>query len=224
MIPVNNANGSVILSQRTYPIARDTVVKAGQVVKLAGGFVVPAAAAETGAILGVAAETHSGKEDALNQGAHGEKILVYDGPGLVFECAAPVIEATGGTASTIVSNAQGGMAAFAADDFNGGYLVLQEKGAGSANTDPVGTVKTVTDFADAAGTETFTVKAAGTPGAGDKFILYPPIGFSKGNLDAERSAYTVTGAAALPVKVVGYDMERGMLRLMAKKHHLGNGE
>lgn len=94
MYPVQNADGgSVLQTARNYPIDAETVIDAGAVVKLSGGKVVLAAAAETGAILGIAAEFHSGKEDALNLRANGEWIRVCDNPTLIFECAAPTIKA-----------------------------------------------------------------------------------------------------------------------------------
>ena len=103
MYPVQNADGgSVLQTARNYPIDAETVIDAGAVVKLSGGKVVLAAAAETGAILGIAAEFHSGKEDALNLRANGEWIRVCDNPTLIFECAAPTIKAASGSATTIV--------------------------------------------------------------------------------------------------------------------------
>lgn len=209
-----------MISKRPYPIAADTVISAGQLVKLSGGFVIAAATNETTKILGIAAEMHSGSADALDPRSNGDEIMVWDSPDLIFECAAPVITATGGTAATVVTGSAS-MAAFASDDFNGGWLKLRGKAAGSTNTDAVGRLRQITDFADASGTETFTVVSGGTANAGDTFEVYPPLGFVKGNLDAERTNYVITGAAALPIKVVGYDFDRGMIRFAAGLHFLG---
>lgn len=220
----NNAGGGAILSVRAYPIDPTTKITVGQVVKLSGGKVVAAAAAETGAILGVAAETHEGTADALNLRANGKEVLVADGPDTIFACAAPEIKASAGTATTVVSNGANGMAAFAADDFNGGRLQLVKLAAGSTNADPVGAVREITDFADASGTETFTVPAGGTANAGDVYRVYPPIGFAKGNLDANRAGLTLSATASISLKVVGHDLERGKILLMAKKHALGGAE
>ena len=61
MHPVQNADGgSVLQTARNYPIDAATEVQAGAVVKLSAGKVVLAAAAETGGLLGIAAEIHSG--------------------------------------------------------------------------------------------------------------------------------------------------------------------
>ena len=136
MHPVQNADGgSVLQTARNYPIDAATVIDAGAVVKLSGGKVVLAAAAETGGILGIAAEFHSGTEDALNLRANGTQILVCDNPTLIFECAAPTIKAASGSATTIVPTT-GDVDASAADDaFNNAVLVLKEKAANSGNTD-----------------------------------------------------------------------------------------
>ena len=140
MYPVQNADGgSVLQTARNYPIDATTEIQAGAVVKLSAGKVVLAAAAETGGILGIAAEFHSGKEDALNLRANGEWIRVCDNPTLIFECAAPTIKAASGSATTIVP-ATGDVDASAADDaFNNAVLVLKEKAANSGNTDALGT-------------------------------------------------------------------------------------
>lgn len=91
MNPKNNASGGAILSVRAYPIDPATEILVGQVVKLAGGKVVPAAANESGAILGIANESHKGVEDALNIRANGDEILVADGPDMIYACPAPEI-------------------------------------------------------------------------------------------------------------------------------------
>ena len=198
MKPYQKLDGGVLHSVREYDIAEGTSIQAGQVVVLSAGLVEAAAAGVTGQILGVAAESHSGQADSLNPRANGGKISVYDDPGQVFRCAAPVIAATSGTAATVVA---GGIGTFADDDFNGGYLMLLAKAEGSTNTDPVGTVKRISDFA--ATTKTFTVASGGTANAGDTYALFPPVGFAKGNLSADRSALVLTAVAALPLKVVG---------------------
>ena len=213
-------DGGVLMSMREYDIAETTVIKPGQVVQLSGGLVAAAAAAQTGAVLGIAAEGHAGAEDALNPRANGTKILVYDDPDLVFRCQAPV--GTAGAGSTATTVVIGGLGAFAADDFNGGWLVLLEKGADSTNTDPVGTARHITDFAITSGTGTFTVPAGGTASAGDKFAVFPPVGFAKGKLSADAMALVLTDTAALALKVVG--RKGGDILMMARKHALGAGE
>ena len=84
MRPIQNAGGEETIRARSYPVAKATAITAGQVVQLSGGKVVPAAAAQTAAILGIAGEEHSGTADILNPRANGDEILVCDNPGLIF--------------------------------------------------------------------------------------------------------------------------------------------
>lgn len=222
MYPVQNADGgSVLQTARNYPIDATTEIQAGAVVKLSGGKVVLAAAAETGGILGIAAEFHSGKEDALNLRANDEWIRVCDNPTLIFECAAPMIKAASGSATTIVP-ATGDVDASAADDaFNNAVLVLRRKAASSTNTDAVGTQIVVTDYAK---TGTVMTKASGgVPGAGDVYQVYPVIGAAIGgvaSLGDKRLGITLKTVGATKLRCIGHDYERGAIKLMAIGHAL----
>lgn len=222
MYPVQNADGgSVLQTARNYPIDATTEIQAGAVVKLSGGKVVLAAAAETGGILGIAAEFHSGKEDALNLRANGEWIRVCDNPTLIFECAAPMIKAASGSATTIVP-ATGDVDASAADDaFNNAVLVLKSKAASSTNTDALGTQIVVTDYAK---TGTVMTKASGgVPGAGDVYEVYPVIGAAIGgvaSLGDKRLGITLKTVGATKLRCIGHDYERGTIKLMAIGHAL----
>lgn len=223
MNPIQNAGGHVGLTARKYPIASVTAIKLGAVVKLSGGLVVAASATETGAILGIAAEMHSGVADALNPRNNGTDILVYDNPELIFECPAPVISAASGSATTIVPKS-GDVDANAADDsFNGSVLVLVELGSSSTNTDPVGKHIGITDYAKS-GT-VMTKASGGAPSAGDKYEVYPAIGAAVGgiaSLDSTAlSKLVVTTVGATKIKCVGHDYERHTVRLMAVEHTLG---
>ena len=207
------------LTARNYPIAADTAVSAGQVVKLSGARVVSAAEAETGAILGIAAEDHPGVADVLNPRANGEEILVYDNPGLIFECPAPRIAAASGSATTVAARS-GDLASSVADNgYSESVLVLKHKAAGSTNTDSVDTRIRVTGY-----TKTGAVLAkasGGAPSAGEVYELYPAIGSTIGALDsAARSKLVVSATGATSVRVVGHDYERGMVRCMAARHAL----
>lgn len=127
MRPIQNAGGEETICTRSYPVAKATAITAGQVVQLSGGKVVPAAAVQTAAILGIAGEDHSGTADILNPRADGDEILVCDNPGLIFECPVPTIRAASGSAATLVP-ASGDIAAGAADDaYNAAVLVLKAR-------------------------------------------------------------------------------------------------
>lgn len=206
-------DGGAHISAREYKVAPDADIKEGSLVKLSGGMVVAAAAAETGALLGVAAENHSGSADALDPRADGDRLLVVDDPAAVYQCAAPCVTATGGTATTLVAT---GIAVFADDDFNGGSVKLVSKAAGSANTDAVGTVRAITDFA--ASDKTFTLPSGGAPSAGDVYAVFPPVGFAKGSLNAGRDGVVLSATASLPLRVIGADEALNRISVMVKKH------
>ncbi len=214
-----NADGGVILSAREYDIGTSTEVKEGQVVVLSGNLVTKAAAAETGKILGVAAETHSGAADALNPRSNGKKILVYDNPSLVMRCKAPQLTATSGSSTTLVDTT-GLSSSLSNDTFNGGYIKLVKLGSSSTNTDPIGKIRKITDHVGS--TSTLTVESGGTICAGDVYELYPPIGLQAGNLDTNRKGIVYSATAEISLKVVKADCD-GWIHLMAQKHELGNG-
>lgn len=222
MRAIQNAGGHVGLTARNYPVESTTAIAAGQVVKLKDGMAEAADAAETSPILGIAAEDHPGTADVLNPRANGETLLVYDNPGLIFECPAPVFEAASGTATTIVPK-PGQVAADAADGaFNGASVELIEKAAESKNTGAVGAVERITGYT-AEGT--VMTKASGSvPGDGDKYALYPPVGANLGGiaaLDSNGVRLTLAQKGLTQLRCVGHDHDRRMLRLMAVEHCLG---
>lgn len=221
MKPIQNADGHVGLTAREYPIAAATAISAGQVVKLSGSLVVAAAAAETGAILGIAAENHPGTADPLNSRANGTGILVYDNPELVFECPVSEIAAASGSATTIVP-ASGDVSSTVADDgYNGAVLVLVAKAAESANTDPLGLHIAVADYTKSG---TIITKASGgTPSAGDVYEMYPAVGSAICGLDSDRERLVVSATGATSLRVIGHDYDRHVIRCMAVKHALGVG-
>lgn len=212
-----NIDGGVIHSHRRYDIDPATVIHEGQVVDLKNGLVVAHAAAGTGAILGVAAEYHSGAPDALNPRSDGPDILVWDAPGQVFRCGAPKLTALeGGSATTVKATLAG-----AASVYVGGHLKLVAKAADSENTDAIGTVRRISAFATDGGTGTFTLSEGGVPAAGDEYVLFPPVGFSGGNLDADGKRLVVTATAAMPLRVVGRIEETDEITVAPAKHVFG---
>ena len=212
-------DGAVHISAREYDIAYNADIKEGQLVKLSDGKVASAGAAETGALLGVAAENHSGAADALDPRANGTKILVIDDPDAVFQCAAPQVTAASGSATTLVFTAG---QYFAADDFNGGCVKLVSKVADSTNTDKIGQVRAITDYAVTASTSgTFTLESGGTPNAGDVYEVFPPVGFAKGNLDSGRTGLVLSASASISVRVIGRDVGRDKINVQIKKHVFG---
>lgn len=211
-------DGATHISAREYDVAADTAISEGQIVKLVDGLVVAAAVNETGAVLGVAAESHSGSADALNTRANGKKITVIDDPNTVFQCAAPQVTALASSATTLEVT---DLKAFAADDFNGGYVKLVSKASGSTNTDEIGTVRRISDFALDNATPTkgvLTVENGGAACAGDVYAVFPPVGFAKGNLNSTRDGVVLSAAANLPLRVIGADTGFGKINVMIGKH------
>ena len=211
-------DGAAHVSAREYDVAANTAIVEGQLVKLVEGRVTAAAAGETGAVLGIAAESHSGVADAIDPRADGTKIMVIDDPAVILQCGAPQVTAAGGSATALEVTA---LKVFAADDFNGGYVKLVSKASDSTNTDELGTVRRITDFALDNATPTqgiLTLESGGAPCAGDVYALFPPIGFAKGNLNGTGTGLVLTAAADLPLRVVGADTGFGKINLMVKKH------
>lgn len=222
MRPIQNAGGHVGLTARAYPIATNTNISAGEVVKLSGGLVVAAAYNETGAILGIAAENHTATADALNPRNNGKELLVYDNPELIFECPVPTFAAAGGSATTVTA-ADTSVACSTADAANGGTLELKSKATGSTNADAIGAKRTVTDYAQATNVSTFTTASGATAVSGDEYYFYPPIGNAGFcALDSTSiSKLVLTATGATKIKIIGHDYERHMLRCMAVEHALG---
>ncbi len=211
-------DGGVHVSAREYDIAYNTAISQGQLVKLSESKVISAVAAETGALLGVAAENHSGTADALDPRANGTKILVIDDPNAIYQCKAPQVTAASGSSTTLVFTAG---QYFAADDFNGGYVKLVSKVTDSTNTDKIGQVRKITDYAVTASTSgTFTLESGGTPNAGDVYEVFPPVGFAKGNLDSAKSGLVLSASASLPLRVIGNDLGADKINVQIKKHAL----
>lgn len=211
MHQIMNVDGGVIQSIREYDIATTTSVYVGALVKLSEGLVVKASAGETGAVLGVAAESHTGVEDGLNERNNGTKIMVYDAPGAVFACPAPMMTAlSGGNATTVKFTGASGVGN---DAFNGGYI-----------KDKTGAIRRISDSVDSTGTITLTVDSGETIAEGETFVLYPPIGFSKGNLNADGTGIILTATASMSIKVAGRDEITDEIWLMAAKHALGNDQ
>lgn len=205
MYQVSDVTGAVLHSSREYDIAPETVVTPGQLVKLSGGKVVPADKGETGAVLGVALEAHSGQEDALDPRGKGRFILVADSPTAVLACPAPVLKATGGTATTVTASA----AAFTANVFKGGFI----KG-------PDGHLREITASSVASGVLTLTVEEGAVSKEGDEITVFPPRGFSAGNLTEDGRKLALSATAALPLMVMGRDEGKNEIWLVCTKHCL----
>jgi hypothetical protein len=214
---IGDLTGAQVSGGRDYPIAASTSIIEGSLVMLTFGQVVNVAVNTQTAILGVAQEYHSGAADIMNARSNGREIRIFDSPSAMIEFKAPQVTATSGNATTMAAT---GMGTFADDDFNGGYLKLVSKVAGSTNTDPIGTMYEITDFTYT--TDTFTFAAAGGAiTAGDVFSVFPPIAFAKGNFNAAFDQIVLTTADAIPVKVCGWDIPRNKIIMSPTLHQNG---
>ena len=82
MRPIQNAGGEETIRERSYPVAKATAITAGQVVQLSGGKVVPAAAAQTAAILGIAGPQRHGGHPQSARGRGRDPCLRQSGADL----------------------------------------------------------------------------------------------------------------------------------------------
>lgn len=221
MKPIYDVTGSQVTAVKEYDIAAATNIALNTAVKLTAGKVVQAAVGETAAILGSTAEIHTGAADAFNTRNNGLKVKVYDSPSQIFETTAPQLTATGGSTTTLIVN-DATLAAFADSDFVGGYMKLISKVAASTNTDSVGTVYPITGSTAATKVFTTTQTAGGAITAGDKFAIFPPAGFQKGNLDATFAKYDLSATAALAIKTYAVDLNRNKVMVEAALHQNGN--
>ena len=211
MHQVMDVSGAVLQSEREYDIASATEIAAGAFVKLEKGLVVPVVSAETGAVLGITAEAHTGTEDALNPRSNGTRIIVRDAPGAIFACPAPVVDAISGSGATTVKfTATTGAGANA---FDGGYI-----------KDKTGAVRRITTGTESAGTVTLTVESGDTVAVGDKIVVYPPVGCDKLAVGDDGTTMVITKSGATSIKVVGRDEVTDEIWVMAVKHTLGNGQ
>lgn len=211
MHQVMDVSGAVLQSEREYDIASNTNVTVGALVKLEKGLVVPVVSAETGAVLGITAEAHTGTEDALNPRNNGTKIIVRDAPGAVLSCPAPVVYAISGSGATTVKfTATSGAGANA---FDGGYI-----------QDKTGAIRRITTGSESAGTVTLTIESGDTVAVGDKIVVYPPVGCDKLAVGDDGTTMVITKSGATSIKVVGRDEVTDEIWFMAVKHALGNGQ
>lgn len=118
---------------------------------------------------GVAAEDHSGKEDALNSRANSDKLKIIDGTNAVFKLKVPKIfiidnstEDTYKSDSDYIPNGTNTACRF--------LLVLAKKGKESTNADTIGTVKLCSgNYAGSDGYALFIINQSGIPCYGDSY-------------------------------------------------------
>lgn len=162
---------------KEYEIDENTKITAGEAVGISGGKAV--IASESDDILGVSAETHSGKEELLNARANGNKLRVIISPDAVYTYSAPKYTAMGGTATTITV-ASAGLSV----NVSSGYAVLVSKALGSQNTDKIGEKRKISACSVSGANAVLTLENGGSASAGDVYMLFPLVG-EKVQLDTD---------------------------------------
>ena len=188
---------------REFDIQPDACIEEGRVVCATGG--VADESVKNGILLGVAAETHSGKADILNPRSDGKRIRVNVTAGAVYSAKAKSLTAlTGCTATAFSCNST-----LFSSAVTSGVLVLRSKADGSTNTDAIGAVRTVSACAVSSGKATFTVSSGGVPCAGDVYEYYPALG-AEVYADSDGTGFAPVNASTdIKLKVVGIDAEKG---------------
>jgi hypothetical protein len=211
--------GSTVPMIRSFPIATGTVIEEGEMVKIAGGFVVAIGDADQDdPYLGIAAEAH----DGATVGQTGLTIRVYCSPTAVFKCKPNVVStADSGNGTTWVDGELVAGAGFADDVLNGGNLKLSEKAVASTLTVAVGTVFPITDFAVATGTCTGVF--AGSVVAGDKAIILPPVGSKGWDLNSDGTNLDLKANGGESIIIIDVDTDTEEVYLKLRLHQLSEG-
>lgn len=203
---LSGANAPLI---KEYDIAPETKVEAGEVVGIENSLVNKASQCD--GMLGVCAETHTGKHDELNSRADGNKVRVIIAPDAVYSAKAPVYTAESGTETTVTVPSAG-----LGISVNGGYAVLVSKAANSANADIVGTKRRISACSVTGDTAVVTVENGGIASKGDVYMLIPDIG-GKLSLDTDgKSICFYNSASAVDFICVCTDTDAGTVGVKLK--------
>jgi hypothetical protein len=209
---------------REFDIATGTVIELGEVVQIASGKVIAVAdpADLDDPVLGVAMEEHTGAADTLNPRSNGLRIKVACSPTAVFKCKPAVVSTADSGNTTTWVDAE--ITAGADDLYNGGYLKLTEKAAASTLTAPVGTIYAITDFDHAS--DTLTGAFGGGVTAGDKALIFPPVGSKGWDLNAGgtnlvfKTNGNATGAGET-TQIIDVDLDNEYVYFKVRYHQLG---
>jgi hypothetical protein len=209
-------SGATVPMIRSFPIAAATAIEFGEMVKLAGGFVVAVGDQDQDdPYLGIAAESHNGSTET------GTTIRVYCSPTAVFKCKPNVVStADSGNGTTWVDGELVAGAGYADDLLNGGYLKLSEKAVASTLTDVVGKLYAITDFAVATGTCTGIF--AGNVSAGDKAVILPPVGSKGWDLNSDGTNLDLKANGGESIIIVDVDTDTEVVYFKLRLHQLGD--
>jgi hypothetical protein len=211
-------SGATVPMIRSFPIAANTAIELGEMVKLSGGFIVAVGDQDSDdPYLGIAAEPHDGASD----GQTGLKIRVYCSPTAVYKCKPGTVStADSGDGTTWVDGELIAAAGYSDDLLNGGYLKLSEKAAASTLTDGLGKVYAISDFAVATGTCTGVF--AGNVAAGDKAIILPPVGSLGWDLNSDGTNLDMKANGGESIIIVDVDTETEEVYCKLRLHQFGD--
>lgn len=193
------ASGAVQPTIKDFAVQEDKEINCGEAVCLTGEKIT--GAKKGGTLLGVAAETHSGKEDILNARANGGRIRVNITPGAVYAAKAKVLTADSGCTATSFKCTD----SYFGTSVSSGKLVLKYKAPTSTNTEEIGAERTVSACAVTSGAVTLTVSSGAAACEGDVYEYYPKIG-SEVYLNADGTGFEpINSATDVKLKTVGGD-------------------
>ncbi len=180
-----------------FDIEKTTEVNEGEIVCANEGVI--DGTVNGGVVLGVAAETHSGQKDILNERANGSKLRVNVTKGAVYSCKAKEITAISGCSATTIKCTDSTFSS----SVTGGKLVLVRKAEGSTNSDEIGSVRSISACAVSGNTVTFTVSNGAVAVSGDEYEFYPELS-AEMYIDGNASGYAaVNSNTDVKIKCVG---------------------
>ena len=204
------ASGADQPAIKDFDVQNDKEINEGEAVCLTGEKIT--GAKKGGTLLGVVAETHSGKTDTLNARAVGNKIRVNITQGAVYAAKAKVLTADSGCTATSFKCTD----SYFGTSVNSGKLVLKYKAPTSTNTEKIGSERTVSACAVTSGAVTLTVSSGTAACEGDVYEYYPKIG-SEMSLDADGTGFApVNSATDVKLKTVGIETRKSEVYFMLK--------
>ena len=160
-------------------------------------------------VLGVCAETHTGKEDILNERSNKNNFRVDVTQGGVYEvCPQTVTVIENGTGTSLVCSDQG-----LENAYDGAKLVLIKKGEGSTNNDSIGCVRDVIGGMRNDGKVNFTLNAGGTVCMGDVYAFLPSCG-KTGSIKENTDEFVLANTYEAKARIVGRNLAKCKLEVV----------
>ena len=204
---LGGANTPVI---REFDIDSTENIEKGQAVNISTDSIISVGA--IGGCIGIAAETHTGEKDILNERNDGTKIRIDITRNGVYSVPAPKFTATSGSTTTFVCNSEG-----VTTNLANSVLVLVSKGENSENTDSVGSVREIQSVSVSGTVATLTVESGSTISEGDVYAVMPVYGFTGYVGDDGKSFSCAMKSNVTKLYVVNRNTDTLSLEVMPKK-------